>query len=184
MGIFGNIKRAMGGGGGVGVKLEAPKSFTWEDKQLELKVTLLGHKPESRTVERIEFQLQDKPEDQGSGDSSSSVSNQSGNIVDYLWEFPGPIALGPKAEQTVTVSMPLPFTSSVSTPLAVPDAVGGFLGKMLSSVSTGPPTNVRNYQLTAKAFMEDIKGSANASRTIRYGGAFQMNAKIGGIRVT
>lgn len=182
MGIFGSIKRAMGGGGGVGVKLEAPKSFTWEDKQLGLVVTLSGHKEETRTIERIDFQLQDKVEDQGNDNSSNS--GQSGNIVDYLWEFTEPIVLGPKAELSISITMPLPFTSSASTPLVAPDAVGGFLGKMLSSASTGPPTNVRNYQLTAKAFMVDVKGSANASRTIRYGGAFKIDASVGGFKLS
>lgn len=182
MGIFGSIKKAMGGGGGVGLKLEAPKSFTWEDQKLELQVTLSGHKEETRSIERIEFQLQDIVENQGNDNSSNS--GQSGNIVDYLWDFNESIELRPKAEHTVTVTMPLPFTSSASTPLVESDAVGGFIGKMLSSVSTGPPTNVRNYQLTARAFMEDVKGSANASRNIRYGGAFKMNTNIGGIRFT
>lgn len=183
MGIFGSIKRAMGGGGGVGLKLEAPKSFTWEDQKLELQVTLSGHKEEVRTIERIEFRLQDKVEDQGKNDSSFN-SGQSGNIVDYLWEFAEPIELGPKAEQSTSIAMPLPFTSSASTPLVAPDAVGGFLGKMLSSVSTGPPTNVRYYQLSAKAFMEGVKGSANASRTLRYGGAVKLGTSVGGFKLS
>ena len=45
----------------------------------------------------------------------------------------------------------------------------------------GPPTSVRNYQLTAKAHLVDIKGTANASQNLRYGGAFKSQTTIGGI---
>ena len=180
MGLFDSIKRAMGGGGGVGVKLAAPKSFTWDDQQLPLVITLQGHKDEARTIVRIEFELRDLPDQQTSGANSDPADRQSGTIVNYLWDYNAPIDLGPKAEHTVQVSMPLPFTSAAATCIIEPDAMGGMLGKVLGSVKMGPPTSVRNYQLTAKAHLVDIKGTANASQNLRYGGAFKSQTTIGG----
>lgn len=182
MGLFGSIKRAFGGGGGVGLKLEVPKSFTWDDQQLTFMVTLLGHKDEPRKIEQIEFRMRDKPEQDNSSDSNSG-SSEFGRYLDYTWNFNEAIELGPKEERILEVVMPLPFTDSAKTPVVDSEAVGGFLGKVLGAVTTGPPTNVRYYEIAAKAHMTDVKGTANASRQIRYGGAFQSQTSIGGFKI-
>lgn len=186
MGLFGSIKRAFGGGGGVGAKLELPKSFTWEDAQLAITVTLIGHKEESRTVEMISFRMQDVSEqdDNNSGSSvGSSSSTSSGSRVDYTWDFIEAIQLGPKEERALEILMPLPFANEEKKPLVDTEGMPGFLGKVLGAVTMGPPTDIRYYTVQAKVHMTDVKGTANASKQIRYGGAFRSETSIGGFKI-
>lgn len=181
MGLFGSIKRAFGGGGGVGAKLELPKSFTWEDAQLAITVTLTGHKEEPRTVEMISFRMQDVPEQE---DNNSNITSQHGARLDYTWDSVEVIQLAPGETRTLEVLMPLPYDTAEKSALVEPEAVGGgFLGKILGAVTTGPPTDIRYYTVQAKVHMTDVKGTANASKQIRYGGAFRSETRIGGFRI-
>lgn len=181
MGLFGSIKRAMGGGGGVGAKLELPKSFTWEDAELAITVTLMGHKEEPRTVESITFRMQDVSEQDSSDNNSTQTSN--GSRVDYTWDFLEVIQLSPKEEHSFEILMPLPFASEEKTPLMDTESMPGILGKVMGAVTMGPPTNIRYYTVHAKVNMTDIKGTANASKQIRYGGAFRSETRIGGFKI-
>lgn len=179
MGLFSWIKRSLGGGGGVGAKLEAPSSFTWNDQNLPMKVTLSGHKSEPRTVLSLAFLFQDVEKNP----SSDSESKSFGRNVNYHWEHIADIQLAPGGEQTIEVFMPLPFDSVERTALAEKDPAGGFMNKMLSSMSTGAPTHIRHYVVSVKSEIEGAKTTANAKCKLQYGGARTTSVNIGGIKI-
>lgn len=64
MGLFDKIKKTFNTGG-IKVALEAPKRFDWADEVIHTRVTLTGHESEPRTIQHLDFTLQDVGDNQG-----------------------------------------------------------------------------------------------------------------------
>jgi hypothetical protein len=79
--------------------------------------------------------------------------------------------------------MPLPFDSEESTSLLGEEPTGGGLaGKLLGALRVGPPTDIRQYELSVRAAVDGAKSTANASRSIRYGSAWRSSFTVGGVK--
>lgn len=173
MGLFGWIKRGMGGGGGVGIDLSIPVDFTWEDQHLPMKITLQGHKSEPRVVQKLDFTLRDN-EETNSKDSSGPTEY----VVDHPWVQAGPWELAAGQESIIELSMPLPFNEqdiAAAREQLTDTMPEGKIGKLvggLFSMAMKAPQNIRRYRVAVSARVEGAKLSANAAQNIRYGGAF------------
>lgn len=58
MGLFDRIRKTFDTGG-IGVDLEAPKTFDWGDATIPVRVTLTGHDAENRSIQQLNFSLKD-----------------------------------------------------------------------------------------------------------------------------
>lgn len=58
MRLFARIKKAFDTGG-IGIDLEAPGRFEWDDPTIPVRVTLTGHKTQPRTIQQLGFSLKD-----------------------------------------------------------------------------------------------------------------------------
>lgn len=173
MGLFGWIKRSMGGGGGVGISMSVPADFTWEDQFLPINITLRGHKSEPRVVQQLNFTLRDNEEPE-SNDSSGPKEY----VVDHPWTQDGPWELAAGQELVFELSMPLPFNEQdlASARGALSDAMPeGKMGKLvdgLFGLATQAPKHIRRYHLHVAARVEGAKLAATDGENLRYGGTF------------
>lgn len=176
MAFFDKIKAAFDGGG-IKVKLELPRTFTWGDPSVPATVTLTGHKTERRRVQALLFSFEDKAQERsqsgsgsglsiGSGASSGASSgvgsdNRDGQRVRIQYHHEGPIDLEPGQVETVTVDMPLESPD-------IPEAeVTGFLGKVISSVGKiGRPDLITHFVMSVSTEVEGVKRSKSSTKRI------------------
>lgn len=175
--IFGKIRQAIGGGGGIGIKIELPKDFTWDNDSIPVAITLQGHKSEAREVEELRFRLQDDDESSAPRQPHESSSYRAGERVDHEWIAQESVSLAAGESHALTIDMPLPYSSGEMDGL-VPetDENSSFGKKLLSNVvnrAMGPPQDIRNYRVTVTAQVEGARMGASAQRKIRFGSALQ-----------
>ncbi len=180
MAFFEKIKAAFDSGG-IKVKLEVPRKFTWGDASVPATVTLTGHKSERRRVEALRFSFEDEAQESSSSGSSGSSgggfsigpsaglsggpANQNGQRVRIDYHHEGPIDLEPGQVETLTVDVPLQMPASAEA--EVEAAVPGFLGKALKSMATmGRPDLITHFVVSVATDVEGVKKSKATSKRI------------------
>lgn len=169
--------RRLGGGGGIGIKIELPKDFTWDNDSIPVAITLTGHKSEPREVEELRFRFQDDDPDSAPKQPGETSSYQAGERVDHEWIAPERVSLPAGQTHAVTIDMPLPYSSGAPDgPIPETDENSSFGKKLLSNVmksAMGPPHDIRQYRVTVTARVEGARMGASAQRKIRFGSALQ-----------
>src|SRR5690625_4122751 len=164
--VFGMIRKALGGGGGIDLKLELPEYFVWPDAVIALTVRLRGHKTEPRTVNTIDFSLYEEDLDKTDTTGPAQVSHR--------WTFEGPLSIAPASEASFDIEMPLPYTEeddrgTIDLSQVKSQGLGqSVMHGLFRSVDKGP-TIFPRYIVTATARVEGAKIGVRDTGKIRYG---------------
>ena len=161
MGLFDSIKKAFDAGG-IKVKLDVPKTFTWSDASIPVTVTLTGHKTEPRTVSGLAFELEEDDVDRSPAGTGTRVSTGRGPTLRYREEVA--IELAPLETVAVDVQVPL------QPDAAVTDAAGwaGKAAEVVAALST-ITLSADWYKLSVHTTVDGAAASKGASRRIRNG---------------
>lgn len=155
MGFFDTIKGFFNTGG-IKVKLDAPGTFVWEQRHINVVVTLTGNKEQPTTVNELEFTLRpDSPP--GEKDDSKP-----GSSFSYRWGHPASIELAPGEVRDVPVKvlLPKPFDQ-----VNYPDV------PHVSSMEWDAMRKQRNCELAVAAKVEGARFSRRDVRRLRVSGA-------------
>ncbi len=170
--------------GGIGLKLELPKKFSWGDPTIPATLTFTGHKSEPRHIEHLSFTLMNYVKQ--SEDNSSN--DRSGNVVQMEHEYPGTIDLAPGQTVTLTIDVPayidLADVDAALGEAGVPKLLRGAM-TFMGRVST-KPEDVTYYELTAFAHVEGVKNPKRTSRRIlnQKSQGFKFKTKVAGIDIS
>lgn len=172
MALLGKLKGVFDRGG-IGLKLELPRTFSWGDPTIPATITLTGHKDEPRQIEGLSFAFVDEVEEK-EGSKQTDTNRRDGDLIELGHEHPVTIDLGPK--ETVTLKLDVPCYTETGGAL---DAVGGALDdagapkklveggmKFLQRVTSGPE-DVKYFRMTVSAHVVDVKRPKRANRRIR-----------------
>lgn len=171
MALLGKIKGAFDRGG-IGLKLELPRTFSWGDPTVPATIILTGHKEEPRRIEGLSFSFVDVVE-RSEGSEEKEAKRFDGDLIELGHEHPVTIDLGPK--ETVTLQIDVPCHIETGGAL---DAVGDALDdagapklvkggmQFLQRWSHGPE-DVKYYRMTVSAHVADVKRPKRANRRIR-----------------
>lgn len=156
MGFFDRIKRFFDRGG-IGLSLNIPRSFKWQDGSLPATVTLKGHKEEPRSIFELSFTI---VEDEKTDDSSSSPSS-----FTYSWTREGSIDLAPGEEKVIDVVIPLVTEELVEEEVFGREAKGFAEKAFMAVVRGSSPEHINRFRVTVAA---DVDGATKPKRASRH----------------
>lgn len=172
MALLGKLKEVFDRGG-IGLKLELPRTFSWGDPTIPATIILIGHKDEPRQIDGLSFAFVDEVEER-EGSKQTDTNRRDGDLIELGHEHPVTIDLAPK--ETVTLQVDVPCYTHTGGAL---EAVGGALDdagapkklieggmKFLQRVTSGPE-DVKYFRMTVSAHVVDVKKPKRANRRIR-----------------
>lgn len=191
MALLGKLKGVFDRGG-IGLKLELPRTFSWGDPTIPATIILTGHKDEPRRIEGLSFAFVDVVEER-EGSKQTEGNRFDGDLIEIGHEHPVTIDLGPK--ETVTLNLDVPCHTDTGGAV---EAVSGALDdagapkklveggmKFLQRLTSGPE-DVKYYRMTVSAHVVDVKKPKRANRRVRNQRAhgFGSGGSIAGIDIS
>ena len=158
MGFFDGVKKAFDTGG-IGLGLEAPKSFRWSDATIHTTVLITGHKEESRVVTQLELWLRE--------DDADSQDRRRGHREGIRMTVQGPFELAPGEERSVEVVFPL--TAAAGAAEISGEAAPAWL-KAVSGAAAALTEATREtpwYLLSVEATVEGAGARKTVSRRLK-----------------
>lgn len=158
MGIFDRIKGFFNTGG-IKVKLDAPGTFVWEQRHINVVVRLTGNKERPTTINELDFTL--KPHSPP-GPSTSGSSGDHSSSFSYRWGHPVSIELAPGELRDVTVKVLLPKPMGQVDWADMPH---------VTSMQWDAMRKERDCELIVAVKVEGARFSRSAARRLRVPGA-------------
>lgn len=151
MGIFQTNK---GAERGVGLTLDVPRSFQWEDGVIPVVVTLTAEADRARRVTALTFTVIDDE------DRRERTATDPGN-VSYAWRVEGPFDVEAAGTLRLQLDIPVPRPAGREPDDRPPYELktAGYMEHTLLSVVVGvAPQNIERYRVTVQT--EENSGSA------------------------
>ena len=154
--------------GGIKVKLDAPRSFSWHEDQLDVVVTLTGNKEKPTSINSLKFTVRSLPPSQQQGGTAGGNSGPSKSSFTFDWDHPVDIQLDANEVRDVPVMLMLPKPSGVAKAPNAPDIMSSRWEAMREH---------NRCELNVSAKVDGARFSRGSSRQLRVSDSI-----LGGIR--